>query len=99
MMETGIQPDFITVDGGEGGTGAAPLEFSNSVGMPLRDALAFVYDCLTGFGLTRHIKIIAAGKIATRSEEHTSELQSLLRISYAVFCLKKKKQKSLIRYT
>lgn len=65
MVETGIYPDFITVDGGEGGTGAAPLEFSNSVGMPLRDALAFVYDCLTGFNLKRHIKVIAAGKIAT----------------------------------
>lgn len=65
MIETGIYPDFITVDGGEGGTGAAPLEFSNSVGMPLREALAFVYDCLTGFGLKQHIKIIAAGKIAT----------------------------------
>lgn len=65
MIETGIYPDFITVDGGEGGTGAAPLEFSNSVGMPLRDALAFVYDCLTGFDLKRHIKLIASGKIAT----------------------------------
>ncbi|MFC3196649.1 FMN-binding glutamate synthase family protein [Parapedobacter deserti] len=65
MVETEIYPDFIAVDGGEGGTGAAPLEFSNSVGMPLRDALAFVYDCLTGFDLKRHIKIIAAGKIAT----------------------------------
>ena len=42
MVETGIKPDFITVDGGEGGTGAAPLEFSNSVGMPLREALSFV---------------------------------------------------------
>ncbi|RQP18334.1 FMN-binding glutamate synthase family protein [Parapedobacter defluvii] len=65
MIQTGIYPDFITVDGGEGGTGAAPLEFSNSVGMPLRDALAFVYDCLTGFDLKQHIKIIASGKIAT----------------------------------
>ena len=65
MIQTGIYPDFITVDGGEGGTGAAPLEFSNSVGMPLRDALAFVYDCLTGFDLKRYIKIIASGKIAT----------------------------------
>ena len=65
MVQTGIYPDFITVDGGEGGTGAAPLEFSNSVGMPLRDALAFVYDCLTGFDLKQHIKIIASGKIAT----------------------------------
>jgi len=65
MVKTGIMPDFITVDGGEGGTGAAPLEFSNSVGMPLRDALAFVYDALNGFALKRHIKIIASGKVAT----------------------------------
>ena len=42
MLETGIRPDFITVDGGEGGTGAAPIELTNSVGMPLRDALIFV---------------------------------------------------------
>jgi glutamate synthase domain-containing protein 2 len=65
MVKTGITPDFITVDGGEGGTGAAPLEFSNSVGMPLRDGLAFVYDCLNGFGLKRHVKIIASGKVHT----------------------------------
>lgn len=65
MIKTGIMPDFITVDGGEGGTGAAPLEFSNSVGMPLRDALAFVYDTLHGFGLKKHIKIIASGKVHT----------------------------------
>lgn len=65
MVQTNIYPDFIGVDGGEGGTGTAPLEFSNSVGMPLREALAFVYDCLTGFDLKRHIKIIATGKVAT----------------------------------
>lgn len=65
MIKTGIYPDFITVDGGEGGTGAAPLEFSNSVGMPLREALAFVYDALTGFNLKKHIRIIASGKVAT----------------------------------
>jgi glutamate synthase domain-containing protein 2 len=65
MVVTGIYPDFITVDGGEGGTGAAPLEFSNSVGMPLREALAFIYDALTGFDLKKHIKIIASGKVAT----------------------------------
>jgi glutamate synthase domain-containing protein 2 len=65
MVDTGIYPDFITVDGGEGGTGAAPLEFSNSVGMPLREALAFIYDALTGFDLKKHIKIIASGKVAT----------------------------------
>jgi glutamate synthase domain-containing protein 2 len=65
MKETGIYADFITVDGGEGGTGAAPLEFSNAVGMPLRDALAFVYDALKGFGLKKHIRIIASGKVAS----------------------------------
>jgi len=63
MVQTGIKPDFITVDGGEGGTGAAPLEFSNSVGMPLRDGLAFVCDCLSGFGIKRDIRVIAVGKI------------------------------------
>ena len=65
MAETGIYPDFITVDGGEGGTGAAPLEFSNSIGMPLRDAIVFVDDTLTGMGLREHVKIIAAGKLFT----------------------------------
>lgn len=65
MHKTGISPDFITVDGGEGGTGAAPLEYTNSIGMPLRDALAFVVDCLTGYGLRQQIRIIASGKIFT----------------------------------
>lgn len=65
MLKTGIKPDFIAVDGGEGGTGAAPLEFSNSVGMPYREGLAFVYDALDGFDLKKDIKIIASGKIMT----------------------------------
>lgn len=65
MIETGIYADFITIDGGEGGTGAAPPEFSNSVGMPLREGVAFAYDVLTGFGLKKHIKIIASGKISS----------------------------------
>lgn len=65
MLETGIAPDFITVDGGEGGTGAAPLEYSNSVGMPLLDGLAFVTDTLVGFGLREQIRVIASGKIIT----------------------------------
>ncbi len=65
MVETGIKPDFITVDGGEGGTGAAPLEFTNSVGMPLRDGLAFVCDCLSGFDVKHDITVIAVGKIFT----------------------------------
>jgi len=63
MIDTQIQPDFITVDGGEGGTGAAPLEYTNSIGMPLRDALAFVCDCLAGFDLRKQIKVVASGKI------------------------------------
>jgi len=63
MHKTGLKPDFITVDGGEGGTGAAPLEYTNSVGMPLREALIFVVDALIGFDLKKDIKIIASGKI------------------------------------
>ncbi|PPD42256.1 MAG: FMN-binding glutamate synthase family protein [Methylocystis sp.] len=65
MTRSGVLPDFITVDGGEGGTGAAPLEYVNSVGMPLREAIAFVDDCLTVFGLRHHIRVIASGKILT----------------------------------
>ena len=65
MVKTNIYPDFITVDGGEGGTGAAPLEYSNSIGMPLNDGLSFVADCLNGFDLKKYIKIIASGKVIT----------------------------------
>lgn len=63
MLTTGIKPDFITVDGGEGGTGAAPIEFSNSLGMPLRDGLSFAIDMLKGYDLKKDIKVIASGKI------------------------------------
>jgi glutamate synthase domain-containing protein 2 len=65
MVESGTYVDFITVDGGEGGTGASPQEFSNAVGMPLREGVAFVYDVLSGFDLKKHIKIIASGKISS----------------------------------
>ncbi len=65
MVESGILPDFITVDGAEGGTGAAPVEFSNSVGMPMRDGVLFVHNALTGFDLRSRIRTIAAGKIVT----------------------------------
>jgi glutamate synthase domain-containing protein 2 len=65
MKAENIFPDFITVDGAEGGTGAAPLEFSNWVGMPLIEGLTFVYDTLVGFDIKKHIKIIASGKVAT----------------------------------
>lgn len=63
MIATGITPDFITVDGGEGGTGASPVEFSNTMGMPSREGLIFVHDTLVGFGLRKDIKVIVAGKI------------------------------------
>ncbi len=63
MLETGICPDFITVDGGEGGTGAAPTEMTNSVGSPLRDALIFVNSALLGVGLRQDIRIVASGKM------------------------------------
>lgn len=62
MLETGITPDFITIDGSEGGTGAAPIELTNSVGMPLKDALVFVNNALIGIGLRDEVKIIASGK-------------------------------------
>jgi len=63
MLETGKVPDFITVDGGEGGTGAAPTEMTNSLGTPLRDALIFVNQALIGIGLRDQVRIIASGKI------------------------------------
>jgi len=65
MVESGIKPDFITVDGGEGGTGAAPLEFSNYVGTPLEDGLTFLVDTLRGFDLKKDIRVIASGKVIT----------------------------------
>ncbi|MBU2923439.1 FMN-binding glutamate synthase family protein [Colwellia sp. 4_MG-2023] len=63
MIATGITPDFITVDGGEGGTGAAPTEMTNSVGTPIKDALIFVNNALIGFGLRDKMRIIASGKM------------------------------------
>jgi len=63
MVKTGIKPDFITVDGNEGGTGAAPLEFSDYLGTPLFDGLSIAYDELTRFGLKNDIKIIASGRL------------------------------------
>ncbi|WP_233357732.1 FMN-binding glutamate synthase family protein [Haloflavibacter putidus] len=65
MLETGIKPDFITVDGSEGGTGAAPIDFSNYVGMPWESALIFVVDTLRGYGLKEEVKVLTATKIFT----------------------------------
>ena len=63
MVETGQNFDFITVDGSEGGTGAAPTEFSDNIGSPLRDGLVFVDNALKGAGLRDKVKIGASGKV------------------------------------
>ncbi|MEO0673318.1 MAG: FMN-binding glutamate synthase family protein, partial [Pseudomonadota bacterium] len=65
MIETDITPDFIVVDGSEGGTGAAPLEFLDNVGMPLREGLLFVANALVGAGLRDRVRIGASGKVTT----------------------------------
>lgn len=63
MLETEIYPDFITVDGKEGGTGAAPVEFIDFIGLPLNKSLAYIHNALVGTNLRKHICIIASGKI------------------------------------
>lgn len=68
MLETGIAPDYITVDGSEGGTGAAPLEYQDHMGVPLTEGLRLVHNALVGTGLRANIRLGAAGKIATGSE-------------------------------
>jgi glutamate synthase domain-containing protein 2 len=65
MLETGIYPDFIVVDGKEGGTGAAPMEFIDHIGKPMRQGLYFVNNALIGIGARHRIKLGAAGKIIT----------------------------------
>ena len=65
MLETGITPDFIVVDGAEGGTGAAPLEFTDHVGTPLQEGLLLVHNTLTGLNLRSRVRIGAAGKVVS----------------------------------
>lgn len=67
MLQTGIYADFIVVDGGEGGTGAAPLEFSDSLGAPLNEGLLVVQNTLVGAGIRDRIKVGASGKMVTAS--------------------------------
>ncbi len=65
MLETGITPDFIVIDGKEGGTGAAPSEFTDHIGQPLREGLNFAHNALIGAGLRERVKLGASGKIVT----------------------------------
>ncbi len=65
MVETGTLADFVTVDGSEGGTGAAPVEFTDHLGCPLRDAIIYVDNTLKGAGVRQHVKIAASGKIVS----------------------------------
>ena len=65
MLDTGVLPDFIVIDGAEGGTGAAPTEFADHIGTPMREGLLFVNNVLTGAGLRDKIKIGAAGRIVS----------------------------------
>ncbi len=65
MLETGLVPDFIVVDGAEGGTGAAPLEFTDHVGAPLQEGLLLVHNTLVGLNLRHRIRIGAAGKVVS----------------------------------
>ena len=65
MLETGITPDYIVVDGAEGGTGAAPLEFTDHVGSPVQDGLLLVHNTLRGVGLRERIKLGCAGKVVS----------------------------------
>jgi glutamate synthase domain-containing protein 2 len=65
MCETGIYPDFIVIDGNEGGTGAAPLEFMDHLGMPMREGVNFMHNALVGINARDRIKIGASGKVAT----------------------------------
>jgi len=65
MLATGITPDFIVIDGKEGGTGAAPVEFTNHIGMPMREGLLFAHNTLVGAGLRPKLRLAASGKIVS----------------------------------
>lgn len=93
MLAEGITPDFIVVDGAEGGTGAAPLEFADHLGMPLTEGLITVHNALTGAGLRDRIRVGASGKVATGSDlvkrllmgaDYTNAARSMM---FAVGCI------------
>ena len=97
MVEVGTAPDFIVVDGSEGGTGAAPLEFEDHVGMPLTHGLITVHNALVGVGLRDRVRLGASGKVATGSDvvkrmiqgaDYTNSARSMM---MAVGCIQAKK--------
>jgi glutamate synthase domain-containing protein 2 len=65
MVAEGVTPDFVIVDGGEGGTGAAPLEYEDHIGTPLTEGLLNVHNCLVGVGVRDHVRVGASGKVAS----------------------------------
>ncbi|MET8811153.1 FMN-binding glutamate synthase family protein [Streptomyces sp. NPDC004549] len=93
MLAEGVTPDFIVVDGAEGGTGAAPLEFADHLGMPLTEGLITVHNALTGAGLRDRVRVGASGKVATGSDivkrllmgaDYTNAARSMM---FAVGCI------------
>ncbi|MFD9242479.1 glutamate synthase-related protein [Streptomyces sp. NPDC059556] len=93
MLEEDITPDFIVVDGAEGGTGAAPLEFADAVGLPLTEGLTTVHRALVGAGLRDRIRIGASGRVATGSDivkrpiqgaDHTNSARAMM---FALGCI------------
>lgn len=93
MLETGIVPDFITIDGGEGGTGAAQPEFSDSIGTPLTEGLILVHNVLVGAGLRDRVRLIASGKIihgfdiAARIAQGADSCNSARGMMFALGCI------------
>jgi glutamate synthase domain-containing protein 2 len=93
MLAEGVTPDFIVVDGAEGGTGAAPLEFADNIGTPLTEGLITVHNALVGTGLRDRVRIGASGKVATGSDivkrlvqgaDYTNAARAMM---FAVGCL------------
>ncbi len=97
MLATGITPDFVIVDGSEGGTGAAPQEFEDHVGMPLTEGLMLVHNSLVGVGLRDRIRIGASGKVASGVDIVTRIIQgadftlSARAMMFAVGCIQAQK--------
>ena len=97
MVAEGVTPDFVIVDGGEGGTGAAPLEYEDHVGTPLTEGLLNVHNCLVGVGLRDQVKVGASAKVASgidivkrliQGADYTNSARSMM---MAVGCIQAQK--------